>query len=50
MNSSKTCHNILWKGLAFLVLLMVPMLVWGTQDQKKKENPPPPQGDRKSVV
>jgi len=42
MNSSKTYQNTLWKGLAFLVLLMVPMLVWGTQDQKKKENPPPP--------
>ena len=43
MSISKRSQNILWKGLAFLLLLMVPMLVWATQEEKKKENPPPPQ-------
>jgi hypothetical protein len=45
MNLSKTSQNILWKGLAFLVLLMVPMLVWAAQEnqKKKEENPPPAQ-------
>ena len=40
---SKRSHNILWKGLAFLLLLMVPMLVWAAQEEKKKEkeNAPP---------
>ena len=45
MNPSKTCHSILLKELAFLVLLIVPMLVWaaqGEQEKKKeKENPAP---------
>ena len=42
MSISKRSQSILWKGLAFLLLLMVPMLVWATQEEKKKENPPPP--------
>ena len=42
MSISKRSHNILWEGLAFLLLLMVPMLVWANPDQKKKENQPPP--------
>ena len=45
MNPSKTSHSVLLKELAFLVLLIVPMLVWaaqGEQEKKKeKENPPP---------
>ena len=43
MNPSKTSHSVLLKELAFLVLLIVPMLVWAAQgeQEKKKENPPP---------
>ena len=46
MSKSKKSHNILGKGLAFLVLLMVPMLVWAGQGEKKKENPPPAKGQQ----
>ena len=44
MIPSKTGQNIWWKGLAFLVLLIVPMPVWAAQgnEKKKEENPPPP--------
>jgi hypothetical protein len=43
MNPSKTPHNsVLLKELAFLLLLVVPVLVWAAQgeQEKKKENPP----------
>ena len=53
MNPSKTCHSILWKELAFLVLLMVPMFVWaaqGEQEKREKEKETPrtakPQGQQ----
>ena len=43
MNPSKTPCSVLLKELAFLVLLIVPMLGWAAQgeQEKKKENPPP---------
>src|SRR5271157_1538084 len=46
MSKSKKSHNILGKGLAFLVLLMVPMLVWAGQEEKRKENPPAAKGQQ----
>jgi len=59
MNSNKACQNSSWTRRVFLLLLMVPMLVWAAQEGKRqeerrpeemrKENPPPPrsQGQEK---
>ncbi len=37
-------HNVLWKSLAFVVLLVIPMPVWAVQgsEKKREENPSPP--------
>ena len=42
MNPSKTRHNILWKELVLLVLLVGPIVVWAAQsEQEKKEKEHP---------
>jgi hypothetical protein len=33
-NPNKTCHSILRKELAFLVLLMMPMFLWAAQGEQ----------------